>query len=161
MSDTQITDTEYIQGEAADDTVIINLDDYATSLSLDNDGTIYGYYVTVGNDKVYFPKDKIQYLSKAEDDTIINLSSSTITCYALTSNGVVGSQYRLPAFGKMQKYTYYSNNYNSWWQWDSVSALASDSNITFGNTGVSNNTDFLLVCILLVLGVGLLIRKKG
>lgn len=118
--------------------------------------SIDGYYVTTRGENVYFPVDRIQYLSKTSDGNIINLSSSTIYCYSLNANGDRVNYYRLQPFGTME-YQYYNGQYS---YWAYTTAYADNSNITFGQTGINSFNGVLLFLILFVLLVIAFFKRR-
>lgn len=119
------------------------------------DGSVDGYFLKDGNNFVYVPVDRVQYLSVKPNGQVINLSSSTITCYSLDSNGNTISQYRFPSFGTCEKYV----QVGSYYQWQMVTVTDSGSNITFGQTGIHSFEGVLLFGILLLVGVIALFRR--
>lgn len=122
---------------------------------------IDGYFVSIYGEKVYIPVDKIQYLSVDQDGEIINLSSQTISCYSLNDSGDRGTSYQLPSFGHMQRWTYHSNEWNSWSSWDDITALAENSNIIYGQTGVRSFDTVLLIFIVVFVAVIALFKGKS
>lgn len=116
---------------------------------------IEGYYVDVNGYRVYFPVDRVQYLSKTSSGQLINLSSSTIYCYSLDNNGNRTNYYRLQSFGTMERQ--YQSGYNTYWE--SVGAYHQNSNIILGQTGIHNFTEFALFFILIFVGVIAIFRK--
>lgn len=133
---------------------------FAVGLSGSDNAPFDGYFVMYGsNEFIYIPIDKLEYLSVKDNGEIINLSSNTISCYSFDSSGNTVNQFRFPSFATCQKYTYYSNQYNSWWQWDNISIYDDDSNITFGQTGINNIDSFFLFGILVFVAFIALFKK--
>lgn len=129
---------------------------YVNSSSSDIDG----YFFQYDGENVYIPTDKVQYIGRTSSGELINMSSQTITCMALNSDGSHGHTYRFQSFGKPERYNYYSNNYNNWWQWDYVQTSSDNSNLVFGQTGLNNITDVFLFIILVLLAFSCFIRWR-
>lgn len=107
------------------------------------------YYFKCNGEYVYIPYDKVDYLEETLNNELINISSGTINCYSLDRNGNVINQYRLQPFSKTQQYVYgYDNQSYQHWYWTNVYVNSDDSNLRFGQTGISNITDFLLFGIM-------------
>ena len=149
------------------DSIKESLDDLALSLgvsdrslsltSLQNNTSIDGYYVRTGrNELCYIPVDRIQYLSKTSSGQLINLSSSTIYCYSLDSNGNRGTYYRFQPFGTLE----YQYNDGYYTQWAYTSAAFSDSNLTIGQTGLHSFTELALFLILFVMLISFFFRRR-
>lgn len=132
---------------------------YSVGVRGANNAPMNGYYVMYNNEFVYIPFDKVQYLTK-KNDQIYNLSSSTITCYSFDSSGNTVNQFRINSFGTFQKYTYYQNQYSNWWQWDDVYITSEGSNITYGQTGIHTFEGFCLFGILIFVAVLALFRRR-
>lgn len=144
------------------------VDNINNSLSLDTDGlsllrsgnsvsSIDGYYVysSSRNEVIYIPRDRVQYFSITNNGDLINLSASTIYCYSLDSNGDRLNYYRFQPFGKLE-YNY-TSGYNSYWAF--TDGLASNSNLTFGQVGLSSFSEVLLFLIFCVVGLGFLFKR--
>lgn len=107
------------------------------------------YYFRCNGEYVYIPYDKVEYLEESLSGELINISSGTITCYSLDYNGNPINQYRLQPFSKTQQYVYgYDGQQYQHWYWTNVYVNADDTNLRFGQTGISNITDFLLFGIM-------------
>lgn len=132
---------------------------YAIGVRGASNAPMNGYYVMYNNEFVYIPYDKVQYLSK-KGDQVFNLSSQTINCYSFDSSGNTVNQFRINSFGSFQKYTFYQNQYNSWWQWDDVYITTQGSNITYGQTGINSIEGIMLFGILLFTAVIALFKKR-
>lgn len=160
MDDFNINDTETVSGNDLSvqllngisdqiDDLAVNLGVSTKSLPLlgsPSPSSINGYYVTTRGENVFIPRDRIQYLSKTANGNIINLSSSTIYCYSLDANGNRVNYYRLQPFGTMEYQ--YTSGYNTYW--DYTTALADNSNIIFGQTGIASFDSVLLFLIFFV-----------
>lgn len=124
---------------------------------LDDNTSIDGYFVRSGlNENVYIPVDRVQYLSKTSSGQLINLSSSTIYCYSLDSNGNRGRYYRFQSFGTLEYQ--YTSGYNTYWE--STSAYADNSNLTLGQTGLHSFTELSLALILFMVTLIFFFRRK-
>lgn len=132
---------------------------YAVGVRGANNAPMNGYYVMYNNEFVYIPFDKVQYLTK-KGDQVYNLSSQTINCYSFDSSGNTVNQFRINSFGTFQKYTYYQNQYNNWWQWDDVYITTQGSNITYGQTGIHTFEGFCLFGILIFVAVLALFKRR-
>lgn len=107
------------------------------------------YYFRCNGEYVYIPYDKVEYLEESLSGELVNISSGTITCYSMDYNGNPINQYRLQPFSKVQQYVYgYDGQQYQHWYWTNVYVNADDSNLRFGQTGISNITDFLLFGIM-------------
>lgn len=107
------------------------------------------YYFRCNGEYVYVPYDKVEYLEESLSGELINISSGTITCYSMDYNGNPINQYRLQPFSKTQQYVYgYDGQSYQHWYWTNVYVNADESNLRFGQTGISNITDFLLFGIM-------------
>lgn len=158
----------YVQEPAPDYTEILNDisttlteisesdDTYLSTYSIDVGGDMNAYFFSYGSDKVYIPYDKISYFAETESGELINISSSTITCYAVASDGTTGSTYRFPSFGTAQKYVASGNSHT----WTSIDVYAADSNLVLGQTGINNFRDLLLFGILVLLGIIVFVKGK-
>lgn len=131
---------------------------YAVGLRGANNAPMNGYYCMYGSEFIYIPFDKVEYLT-LKNDQVINLSSQTINCYSFDSSGNTVNQFRINSFGSFQKYTYYQNQYNSWWQWDDVYITSEGSNITYGQTGIHTWEGIALFGILLFTAVIAIFRR--
>lgn len=153
---------QYTLNSVADSVNASNMDIvYDTTYSDFNasSGGINAYYVECNNMVVYLPYDKVGYLAVTADDEIINVSSSTITCYALNDSGDVVGNYRLPAYQSMQYYQYqYTANGRDYYEWVDVNAYGSNSNIVFGQVGINSIESILL--FLTLFGVGLILFTR-
>lgn len=127
--------------------VVPELSLYAVGVSRSSSAPMNGYFVMNGNEFIYIPYDKVEYLT-LKNGQVYNLSSGTINCYSFDSSGNTVNQYRINSFGTFQKYTYYQNQYNNWWQWDDVYITSEGSNITYGQTGINSFQNFALFGIL-------------
>lgn len=124
---------------------------------LDDNTSIDGYYVRSGlGENVYIPVDRVQYLSKTSNGNLINLSSSTIYCYSLDSNGNRGRYYRFQSFGTLEYQ--YTSGYNTYWE--STSALADNSNLTLGQVGLHSFMELALALILFMVTLIFFFRRK-
>lgn len=107
------------------------------------------YYFRCNGEYVYIPYDKVEYLEETLSGELVNISSGTVTCYSMDRNGYPINQYRLQPFSKVQQYVYgYDGQQYQHWYWTDVYVNADDSNLRFGQTGISNITDFLLFGIM-------------
>lgn len=166
--DTETSGVVYVQELSPDYTEVLNTisdtltdiaesnDVYISTYAIGSSGNIDGYFFSYGSDKVYIPYDKVSYFSETEDGQLINLSSGTVTCYAVAADGTTGTTYRFPSFGTAQRYIPSGNYYS----WESISVYADDSNLVLGQTGINNITDMLLYFILIILGVIAFVRRK-
>lgn len=119
------------------------------------------FYFRANGEYVYIPFDRVDYLEKTLSGELINISSSTISCYSLDINGNVVNQYRLQPFSKVQQYVYgYENQSYQHWYWQSIYVNADDTNLRYGQTGISNYTDFLLFGILAFVAIIALFKKR-
>ena len=148
VSDIKSLISDYIEDNKE---VTPSLSLYAVGLSGRSNAPMNGYFVMYNNEFVYIPFDKVQYLTK-KGDQVYNLSSQTISCYSFDSSGNTVNQFRINSFGTFQKYTFYQNQYNSWWQWDDVYITTQGSNITYGQTGINNFDSLCLFGILIFVG---------
>lgn len=100
------------------------------SLSVDSESSdIGGYWFSYSGETVYIPVDQVDFIDRTANN-LINLSSQTITCIALDSNGNHGHTYRFSSFGTPQRYESYTSGGNTYWHW--VSIVPSDDNLITG-----------------------------
>lgn len=117
-------------------------------------GELDGYYMVVGSQKVYVPSDRVEYLTRLPSGQLFNLSSSTITMYALDSNGNHGSTFRMPSYGTLQRYDYSGGSY----YWTNVSS--SDDNLITGQVGLKSPIEVFLLIILFLLFIDIFIKRR-
>lgn len=115
---------------------------------------IDGYHMTVGSETVYVPVNMIEYFTRLPSGQLFNLSSNTITCYALDRNGNHGNTYRFPSFGSLQRYTYSGGSY--YWQ----AVTSSSDNLVTGQVGLHNTTSLFLCVIVFLLFIIIFVRRR-
>lgn len=119
-----------------------------------DDSDVDGYFCFFGSEKVYFPSDRVQYLTRLSSGQLYNLSSSAFNCYALNSSGQHIDTFRFPAFGSLQRYVYSGTSY--YWQ----DVTHGDDNLVTGIVGLSSPVELILFCILFVLFCLIFIKRK-
>lgn len=118
------------------------------------DSAIDGYFCFFGSEKVYFPSDRVQYLSRLPSGQLYNLSSSSFNCYAVNSSGQHIDTFRFPSFGSLQHYVSSGTSY--YWQ----DVTHGDDNVVTGVVGLSSPVELILFCILFVLLCFIFVKRK-
>lgn len=134
-----------------------------TSLSSDRSlpvDKLDAYFLRYNGEYVYIPFDRVQYLVQTTNNEVVNISSSTISAYSLDRYGNVLNQYRFQPFSKPQEYVYgYDGSQYQHWYWTNITVYSDSGNLVYGQTGISNFTDFLLFGILGFVAIIALFRK--
>lgn len=115
---------------------------------------IDGYKLVVGSDNVYIPFDRVSYLTRLPNGQLFNLSTSTITLYALDNYGNHGHTYRFPSYGTLQRYDYSGGSY----YWTSVSS--SSDNVITGQLGLRTFEEAGLLIIIFLLFIILFVKRR-